>query len=237
MFPTKVEGFLIDRDGVLTVTDGEIPPAHYSGLGEVSKYVGMASKGKFPKIAICTGREWGSAESAYFDIGRPEGWSGIIESGVFVADFAAKRILKNPVLTQEIEEAFQEISLSRIPPVLSRYPREDLFLYPGNQVCVAIERRPESKVIIEQLAQDVRQQLNDLIDEKIVTVHASSIAVDISPAAIDKYLGVLFFCELTGIKPEGLFGIGDSLGDEPMFKAVGQIGCPIFKVFLFCLSC
>ena len=222
----SIKGFLIDRDGVLTVTDGEIPSEHHLGLEEISKYVKMANTKNFPKIAICTGREWGSAESAYFDIGRPEGWSGIIESGVFVADFTAKKIRKNPALTKEIEDAFQEISRSRIPQVLAQYPKEDLFLYPGNQVCIAIERRPESRVIIEQLAQDVRQQLKDLIDEKIVTVHASSIAVDISPAAIDKYLGVLFFCELTGIKPEELFGIGDSLGDEPMFKAAGQIGCP-----------
>lgn len=222
----SIKGFLIDRDGVLTVTDGEIPLQHLLGLEQVSKYVSIANTGNFPQIAICTGREWGSAESAYFDIGRPQGWSGIIESGVFVVDFAAKKIRKNPALTKEVEEAFQEISRSRIPQVLAQYPKEALFLYPGNQICIAIERRLKSRVTIEQLAQDVRQQLKDLINEKIVAVHASSIAVDISPAAIDKYSGVFFFCELTGINPGDLFGIGDSLGDEPMFKAVGRIGCP-----------
>lgn len=222
----SVKGFLVDRDGVLTVTDGEIPLYHRLGLREVAGYVEMANADTFCKIAICTGREWGSAESAYFDIGRPEGWSGIIESGVFVADFAGKRIEKNPALTKEIEQAFQEISRSRIPQVLAQYPQKDLFLYPGNQICVAIERRPEAKVTIDELAEEIGKQLKDLVKEDIVTIHASSIAVDISPATIDKYSGTLFFCELTGIKPEELFGIGDSMGDEPMFRAVGQIGCP-----------
>lgn len=221
-----IKCFLVDRDGVLTVTEEEIPPEHFSGLYQVSGYVSMGNKGGFPKIAICTGREWGSAESAWFDIGRPEGWSGIIESGVFAVDFGAKRIKKNPALTKEVMEVFREISLSRIPYVLNQYPQDDLFLYPGNQVCVAIERRPNAEINLDRLAENIKEQLKDLVKEKLVTIHASSIAVDISPAMIDKHSGALFFCELTGIKPENLFGIGDSLGDEPMFKAVGQIGCP-----------
>lgn len=222
MFPIK--GFLIDRDGVLTVTDGTIPWKHDLGRRRLYKYVKASNRGKFPKIGICTGREYGSAESALFDIGLPNWWS-IIESGVFLFNRVTKQLLENPVLTKEVKEAFQDISLRRIPSILAQFP-EDLFLYPGNQICVALELTQNARITIEQAYQMVEEQVKDLLQAEIATIHHSSIAVDISPANIDKASGVRFLCDVEKISSEGLFGIGDSPGDFPLFNAVGQIGCP-----------
>jgi len=222
MFPIK--GFLIDRDGVLTITDGIIPWAHDLGRRRVYKYVKMSNRGRFPKIGICTGREYGSAESALFDIGLPNWWS-IIESGVFLFNRVTKRLLENPVLTKELKEVFQDISRHRIPSVLTQFP-EDLFLYPGNQICVALELTENTSITIEQAYQMIEEQVKDLVQENLITLRHSSIAVDISPANIDKASGVKFLCDVEKINPEELFGIGDSPGDFPLFDVVGQIGCP-----------
>jgi hydroxymethylpyrimidine pyrophosphatase-like HAD family hydrolase len=221
----SIKGFLIDRDGVLAITDGLIPWEHDIGRRQVYKYVKMSNQDRFPKIGICTGREYGSVESTLFDIGLPNWWS-IIESGVFLFNRYTKQLLENPALTKEVKEAFQEISQRRIPPILAQYPN-DLFLYPGNQICVAIELTESSRIAIEQANQMIKEQVMDLVQAQLVTIHYSSIAVDLSPANIDKASGVKFLCEMEEIKPEELFGIGDSLGDFPMFSAVGQIGCPV----------
>ena len=222
MFP--VRGFLIDRDGVLTVTDGQIPWEHELGRRRLYRYVQMSNRGKFPKIGICTGREYGSAESTLFDIGIPDWWS-IIESGVFLFNRATKQVKENPALTPEIKQAFQEIAQKRMPPILARYP-DDLFLYPGNRICVAIELQKKTTLTIEQARELIVSQIKDLEKAGLVTIHCSNIAVDLSPADIDKATGVKYLCELEDIDPTELVGIGDSAGDLPLFKAVGRIGCP-----------
>jgi hydroxymethylpyrimidine pyrophosphatase-like HAD family hydrolase len=220
----SVKGFLIDRDGVLAVTDGAIPWEHDLGRRRVYKYVKMSNQDRFPKIGICTGREYGSAESALFDIGLPNWWS-IIESGVFLFNRATKEIRENPALTPEVKEAFQEISQKRIPSILAQYP-DDLFLYPGNQICIAIELTESASITIEQANQIIKGLVEDLVQRGLVTVHHSSIAVDLNPANINKASGVRFLCEVEEIDPSDLFGIGDSPGDFPMFEVVGRIGCP-----------
>jgi len=225
----EIRGFLIDRDGVLTVTDGKIPWQHELGRRRVYNYVQMGNRGKFPKIGICTGREYGSTESTLFDIGIPNWWS-IIESGVFLFNRWTKQVRENPALTQEVKEVFQEISQLRIPRILSRYPN-DLFLYPGNQICVAIELKEGANFTIEQAYEEILEEVRDLVKGKLVTIHPSSIAVDLSPANIDKASGVRFLCETEGIDPADLFGIGDSPGDFPLFAAVGHIGCPANATF------
>ena len=220
----SVKGFLIDGDGVLRPTDGKIPWEHYLGLRQIYKYVKMADRGKFPKIGICTGREYGSAESILFDIGIPNWWS-IIESGVFLLNRATKTLLENKELTPEKKEAFREITQKRIPPILAKY-QDDLFLYPGNQICVAIELQEGSRLTIDQAFEEISAKIDDLSKAKLVRIHRSSLAVDISPFNVDKASGVKFLCEIEGILPIELFGIGDSPGDFPMFETVGHTGCP-----------
>lgn len=220
----KIRGFLIDRDGVLTVTDGKIPWMHELGRRRLYRYVQMANRGSFPKIGICTGREYGSAESTLFDLGLPDWWS-IIESGVFLFNRRRKQLLENPALTPEVKEAFREISQKRIPAILARYPN-DLFLYPGNQICLAIELRDGATLTIKQAYEIIAAEVRDLKEANLVRIHPSSLAVDLSPATIDKASGVMFLCEITGIDPASLFGIGDSPGDFPLFRVVGHIGCP-----------
>jgi len=221
----KIKYFLIDGDGVLRPTDGTIPWQHYLGLRQIYKYVNMADRGKFPKIGICTGREYGSAESILFDIGIPNSWS-IIESGVFLFNRATKQVLENNELTPEKKEAFQEISQKRIPLILAKYPN-DLFLYPGNQICVAIEVQEKSHLSIDQAYQEISSEIADLVKANLATIHRSSLAVDISPVNVDKASGVRFLCQVEEIDPATILGIGDSPGDFPMFKEVGQIGCPL----------
>jgi len=219
-----IEAILIDIDGCLLPTDGSVSPNFYRGLSEFSFYVKESNKGSFPKIGFCTGRDRNYVEAVCLVVGLPQWWS-IIESGLALFNAWSKELVFNPALSSEIRETFKEISKERISKILGKCSSE-LFLYPGKILNVSLERFPKAKSSIEQLFEIVKNELQDLLRERKITISHSNIAVDISPAGIDKASGVKFLAQYTGIDLKKTLGIGDSNGDFPMLEQVGYIGCP-----------
>lgn len=218
----KIEAILIDIDGCIVNTESGEKPVddYYEGLKILSSYVQLANKGLFPKIDLCSGRDRNYVEAVSFFIGMPNCWS-IIESGIALFNPATKELILNPVLTPEVKESFGEIQ-KIIPEIL----QPGFFLYPGNMLNIAIERKNGFNEPIENCFQTIKKKLQSLGLEKFVNIRHSAIAVDISPAGIDKASGVKFWTEKTGIGPEKIMGIGDSNGDFPLLNAVGFIACP-----------
>lgn len=221
--PKKVEAILIDVDGCLLPTNGDVSPEFYQGLARVAQWVQMANQGNFPPIGFCTGRDRNYVEALSFAVGLPNSWS-VIESGVVLFNPTTKEMLLNPALTAEVKEAFEEITRKKVPQILEKYP--GLFLYPGNRINIAFERKYGFNLSIEECFLSVKEDLADIIGLNLVTVHHSNIAIDISPAGIDKASGVGFLSKQTKIKPLRMLGIGDSRGDFPLLQLVGQVGCP-----------
>lgn len=221
----KIEAILIDGDGCIVHTEnGEKPVDYYEGLKILSSYVQLANKGLFPQISLCTGRDRNYVEAVSSFIGLPNFWS-IIESGIALFNAETKEILLNPALTHEVEKAFrEEISGKRIPKILKEHP--GFFLYPGNQINIALERVNGFNVPIEECYEIVRKELQDLVEKGLVIIHHSKSAVDISPSKIDKASGTKFFCRKTRITREKILGIGDSRNDFPLFNSVDFAGCP-----------
>ena len=220
----RIKLILIDIDDCLLPTENQETENLGVGIDKIREYVKMTNEGKFPIIAFCTGRDRNYVEAVTFFTGRPNSWS-VIESGIALFNPTAKEPLLNPGLTPQIKEAFEEISRDRIPRVLKRYP--GLYFYPGNMINVALERKPGFETPIEECYKMVRQELADLEASGLIIIHHSQIAVDISPAGIDKASGVRFLSQHTGINFSQVLGIGDSRGDFPMLNLVGYIGCPV----------
>lgn len=219
-----IKAILIDVDDCLLPTNGKVYLAFFEALHELSRYIKGANSGKFSPIGWCSGRDRNYIEAVSFFIGLPDSWS-VIESGIALFNPATKELIFNSALTPEIKEAFEEISQKRIPQILEKYP--GLFVYPGNMIQVTLERKYGSNVsLIGDAYKTVRKEFSDLISSGLVTVHRSQIAVDISPAGIDKASGVKFFAEKTGINLDQILGIGDSDGDLPFLQLVGYVGCP-----------
>ena len=219
-----IEAILIDIDGCLLPTDGSVSPNFYVGLSEFSFYVKESNQGSFPKIGFCTGRDRNYVEAVCLMVGLPQWWS-IIESGLALFNAWTKELVFNPALNSEIRETFKEILEQRISKILGKYSSE-LFLYPGNILNIALERFPQAKSSIEELFRLVKNELQDLLKERKITISHSNIAVDISPAGIDKSSGVKFLAQHTGVDLKKTLGIGDSNGDFPMLELVGYVGCP-----------
>jgi len=219
----EIEAILIDVDGCVVPTNRKVSCEFFSGLSTIARYVGKANQGKFPSIAFCSGRDRNYIEAVSYFVGLPDFWS-VIESGVALFNPATKELLFNPVLTDEVEKTFQKITEKRVPEILERYP--ELFLYPGNMVCVALERKYGAKLTIENAYSGVTEEMEDLLQSGRIRITHSDCAVDIGPTGIDKASGIKFLSQHTGINLEKTLGIGDSNGDVPLFKSVGLVGCP-----------
>lgn len=219
----EIKAILIDVDDCLLPTNGELPFRFFDALWDISYCVKEANEGRFPPIGWCSGRDRNYIEAVSFFVGLPNSWS-VIESGITLFNPATKDLDPNPALTDEIRKAFTEIRQQRIPQIRNKYPQ--MFLYPGNEIQITLERKYGFNLTLVECYKTVREELSDLIAAGLVTVHHSQIAVDISPAGIDKASGVRFFAEKIGIGLDEILGIGDSKGDLPMLEIVGQVGCP-----------
>ena len=219
----KIEAIFIDVDGCLLPTDGDVSPVYFLGLNQISQYVKEANQGNFPKIGFCTGRDRNYVEAVSFFTGLPNSWS-VIESGIAIFNPTTKELILNPVLTPKIGKAFVKMSEEKVPQILKRYP--ELFLYPGNMINIALERRYGTDLSIEECYEVVKKELEGLLEERLIIVTHSHIAVDISPAGIDKASGMEFLSKYAGINLAKSLGIGDSKGDFPMMKLVGYVGGP-----------
>lgn len=219
----KIEAILIDVDGCVVSTNGKVSCEFFSGLSIISRYVEKANQGKFPPIAFCSGRDRNYIEAVSFFVGLPNFWS-VIESGIALFNPATKELIFNPALIDEVKRVFKEITEERIPKILEKY--HQLFLYPGNMVCVALERKQGIATPIEALYEFILTEMADLIQKGYTRITHSDCAIDISPAGIDKASGLQFLSQYTGINLKKTLGIGDSNGDFPLFESVGYIGCP-----------
>ncbi len=220
---SKIDGFLLDVDGCILSTTGDVSSLYYYALIELYRYVMEANEGRFPTIMLCSGRDRNYIEAVAFMIGLPDSLS-VIESGIALFNPTTKKLIVNPALTPETKRTFREIAEKQIPRILKRLP--GLFLYPGNMINVAIEREYGSDASIEEAYESLKRELENLIEKGVIEIHHSDSAVDISPRGIDKASGIKFLAELTGINPMQIVGIGDTNGDAPMMELVGYVGCP-----------
>jgi len=53
----KIEAVLIDVDGCLLSTNGNVSSEYYKGLAQISQYVKKSNQGKFPPVGFCSGRD------------------------------------------------------------------------------------------------------------------------------------------------------------------------------------
>lgn len=214
---------MVDIDGCLLPNDGEIYEDYFTGMPLFAKRVKEANEGKRSLIGFCTGRDRNYVEAVAFTSGRPNSWS-IIESGIALFNPTTKQLLLNPKLAKEIREAFITIRQERLPKILNEF--RQLFDYPGKMNNIALELRYGATISIKECYEAVKSGLCDLEKEGVITIRHSNLAVDISPAGIDKAAGIEFLAELLCINISQMGGIGDSYGDFPMLEKVGYTGCP-----------
>ena len=222
------KGVLIDNDGCVVPTEpGEMHKDFYKGAERLWKTLGMLEK-KGILAGICTGRDRNYVEHGAFWLGLRLGWC-VIESGAALFHPVTKEVRLNPMLTPEVLEAFAELRGKWVPNILKKFP--ELFEYPGQQIQLTFERKHGVETSVDIFYEAIKEMLEPLESQRLIVVNASQGAIDIGPVGqdgnpIDKSSGVDFYSAVTDIHPGDMLGIGDSRGDLPLFKRVGQVGCP-----------
>jgi hydroxymethylpyrimidine pyrophosphatase-like HAD family hydrolase len=168
-----------------------------------------------PPLVFCTGRQIPYAECVAQMLGAffPD-FPSVVENGAFLYDIAGNKVLRHPALSDESMAQLDEVRRAA-QSLLTRHGAAREF---GKELCLSLN--PPGEMAIEAFYQIVCEALSAW-SESITITHSQS-AVDITPRGIDKAAGVLFLSEQTGIAPEEMLGIGDTQGDLPMLRLVGQ---------------
>lgn len=215
----SIEYILLDVDDTIISTDRENHREYEEGRRQFAYLIGLANQGKLPPIGFCTGREASYVLGMTRWLAIPNSWS-VVESGLILYNPSTQERLYHPKFTPKLQQVFEEIRKTRIPQLLKEFPF--LFPYVGKEWNVALERK-EGAPPIEECERVIKEMLRELPG---IAIHASSIAVDISPEGIDKGSGILFLAEKTGIDPRSMLLIDDSLGGKPAADKVGFLACP-----------
>lgn len=216
-----IKAILIDADDTIIPTGDTTDSSFTVGLQILRQIVVEAQKTGFPKIGVCSGRERSYCRAILMCLSRPNAFS-IVESGIFLFNPATEETIPHPLLTPIVKDIFQRVYQEKVKQLCEKYP--EIIFYEDNEVNIALELKKTAKITIAQLGNIVRELLNDTFPP--LNIRESSIAVDISPAGIDKGTGTKFYSTYTGIIPEQILGIGDSKGDFPMLELAGFVGCP-----------
>ena len=218
----KILKILLDLDGCVTAPSGNTDSSVTSGLQGIREIIAQAGEIGLPNFVACTGREGRWAAAILYSLGATKGWS-VVESGLFLLNMATGETKRHPALTPEIMQLFQE----GVSPIVRQICKErpEIILYKGNEISAALEIQGNARLTIPELYDVVSNALQALLAGGHIKIHASDIAVDITPG-IDKGNGIAFLSAITGVDPANMLFIGDTGGDIPALEKVGYTGCP-----------
>ncbi len=96
---------------------------------------------------------------------------------------------------------------------------------PGKEICISLNPSRSFDNIAPKIGELFESVIKN-VDKSIFEVTHSANAVDITPLGVNKGTGLQWLSEIVGVDHKDMIGIGDSEGDLPFLKMVGQSGAP-----------
>lgn len=205
-----------DIEGCLTINKKQ--PIDTGTLVKLQAYCELARRGEKPPLVLCTGRPQPYAEAIiqHLDAFFPN-FPSVVENGLYLYDPVEDVLIANPAI------AGREVELRQVKDYILANLAGISKLEPGKELCISLN--PLGAMSVEELFRETQKALPPELAELVFITHSSS-AVDITPQGVNKATGVKFLSERTGVALGDMLGIGDTAGDFPMMKIVGQIACP-----------
>jgi hydroxymethylpyrimidine pyrophosphatase-like HAD family hydrolase len=212
----RVQLVVVDVDGCLTPGEGR--GWNWRAL-EAIAHVNRSSRreSEVPAVTLCTGRQEPYVEVLMQAISAR--LPAVYENGCglyFPEDY---RFLEHPAITGEVREALEEAKarLGRqvVGPGLG-------YFQPGNEISLTIY--PCRGISLGSLYDIVAREL--VASDQHLAIQASVSCVDITPAGINKGIGVEWLSRETEIPLTAMGGIGDSVSDLAFLRLVGRSGAP-----------
>ncbi|MFH5831237.1 HAD-IIB family hydrolase [Halalkalibaculum sp. DA3122] len=171
-----------------------------------------------PPLSICSGRPYPYVEAVaqWLDVRLPV----VFESGGMY-DLNTNQFDQNGFFDDEALEHVNELKSWMQKTVISRFPSG---IMEFSKMMDAGFVHPDQEVI-----EEVLPLITDYVEEHYpeFEVHHTDISVNIILSKNNKRAGIRKLSEKLGIKPEEVAYIGDSNGDIPALKIVGQSYAPV----------
>jgi HAD superfamily hydrolase (TIGR01484 family) len=214
----------VDIDGCLIPTDGNVSREYFESLAWLANYIGEANIGRKPNIKICTGRSVAFTDAIFHLIGRPYSAGSIAENGCVFFNPLTRETKINPAISKDILAVLAKIRSKIVPKLIKSHP--GLWIYPGNEVNIILERKIDSESQAINLA-TVKKAARRLVARlRAVRVISLANSISIVPERINKGTAVMFLAEKEDIDLKHSLGIGDAKSDLSFLREVGFVGCP-----------
>lgn len=232
---------ILDIEGVVTDAGGSQFPWPLREMAEARR---LLEEAPVPCV-LCSGRQvpYGEAVAQALNLFRPLsheartaawersapellGWPSVLENGAYLYDAVQKRPIPHPALTPERIQRLHTLRAERIDPLVARTGAN---LDVGKDFCISINPPPagpgtrerQPTVAFRAVVEDV---LADALDE--VEIKHSASAIDITPGGVSKASGVRVAMEWTGLSPDEVLGVGDTIADQEWLAGVGWTATP-----------
>jgi HAD superfamily hydrolase (TIGR01484 family) len=207
---------VVDIDGCLT--PGVAQEWNWEAMRAVQDLNRQARKGEaVPAVTLCTGRQAPYVEVFMQAIGAF--LPGIYENGCGLYFPDGFRFVEHPSITSSMREALAAAKAMLHAQVVKAGLG---YFQPGKEVSLSLFPLPGTS--LHRLLQAVTDALSD--HAAWFTVQTSAACVDVTPAGIDKGVGVRWLSEETGIPLAHIGGIGDSTGDLAFLRLVEKSAAP-----------
>lgn len=206
---------VVDVDGCLT--PGEAGDWNWNALQAIRRINERSRDGKGPAVSLCTGRQEPYVEVLMQAIGAF--MPGIYENGCglyFPANYCFE---EHPLITPIAREALAETKKELYTRIVSKGMG---YFQPGKEASITLY--PLDGTSVSQLFRAVEGEILDR--RSLLMIHESVSCVDVTPAGIDKGVGVRWLLERVGLRWEEVGGIGDSPSDLSFLNQVGSSAAP-----------
>jgi HAD superfamily hydrolase (TIGR01484 family) len=214
--PRPVRLAVVDVDGCLT--PGEASGWNWEALRAISEFNRHARQGEaVPAVTLCTGRQEPYVEVLMQAIGAY--LPGIYENGCGLYFPDGYHFVEHPSIGAPVREALAAAKATLHRKVVT--PRLGYF-QPGKEVSLTLY--PLTGTSVHTLHEAVVEALSS--HGTSFAIQASVSCVDVTPAGIDKGVGVGWLAKEMGIPLAHMGGIGDSNSDLAFLRLVGQSAAP-----------
>ena len=207
---------VVDVDGCLT--PGEAGDWNWEALQSIHDLNRLALQGeRVPAVTLCTGRQQPYVEVLMQAIGAH--LPGIYENGCGLYFPDGYRFVEHSSISAATKDAIATAKTVLRHRVVARGLG---YLQPGKEASLTLYPLPGTSV--SRLREVVTVALTG--HEKLISIQASVSCVDVTPAGIDKGVGVRWLSEETGVPLAHMGGIGDSSSDLKFIRLVGHSAAP-----------
>jgi hydroxymethylpyrimidine pyrophosphatase-like HAD family hydrolase len=213
------DAVLCDIDGCLAPEDGG--PMDLSSLARIAAHNQRAVRtGDWPVVTLCSGRPITFVEAMCRVVANTT-LPAIGEMGVWLYDPTTQQMEQDPAITPEQSLAVAEAS-RWIDAQFGRRAGPGVMQQPGKSSSISLYH-PDTPYLMSLIPQ-LRAQIES--SGWGLRVSNTWLWINCDLAHVSKATGIDRFIARTGIPPERLAGIGDTMGDMAIRERVAWFGCP-----------